>query len=148
MEAKKIVIDSRVLIIAKDVSVLRSLEEEFERSGARVFVATSGRDGLRQLYSGQPDLVVLEMELEDLDGLKLCQRIRQLTDLPIIIFSAAVDEALELRALEMGADDYLTRPFRSDVLLARPRPLCAKRLTTTGCGSGGCLTRMITSLST
>ncbi len=112
-------IDSRVLIIAKDVSVLRSLEEEFERSGARVFVATSGRDGLRQLYSGQPDLVVLEMELEDLDGLKLCQRIRQLTDLPIIIFSAAVDEALELRALEMGADDYLTRPFRSDVLLAR-----------------------------
>jgi DNA-binding response OmpR family regulator len=81
--------------------------------------AETGEQGLRALYEGRPDIVVLDIELPGLDGWQVLERIRQLTDLPVVMLSARADELEKVRALRAGADDYVTKPFGPQELLAR-----------------------------
>ena len=81
--------------------------------------ASTGEEGLRALYAGRPDVVVLDIGLPGLDGWQVLERIRQLTDLPVVMVSAHDDELEKVRALQAGADDFVTKPFGAPELLAR-----------------------------
>ena len=108
-----------MLVIDDDVTIRALLRRIVEMAGATVTDAETGEDGLRALYSGRPDLVVLDIGLPGLDGWQVLERIRQLTDLPVVMVSAHDDELEKVRALQAGADDYVTKPFSAPELLAR-----------------------------
>src|SRR3954451_2345803 len=110
---------AQVLVIEDDETIRAVLRRIVEMAGATVTEATTGEDGLRALYAGRPDVVVLDIGLPGLDGWQVLERIRQLTDLPVVMVSAHDDELEKVRALRAGADDYVTKPFGAPELLAR-----------------------------
>src|SRR3954462_2537376 len=110
---------ARVLVVDDDELIRAVLRRVLETSGATVREAETGEDGLRALYDGRPDVVVLDIGLPGLDGLQVLERIRQLTDVPVVMLSAHDDELEKVRALQAGADDYVTKPFGPQELLAR-----------------------------
>jgi DNA-binding response OmpR family regulator len=110
---------AQVLVIDDDETIRVVLRRIVEMAGATVTEATTGEEGLRALYSGRPDVVVLDIGLPGLDGWQVLERIRQLTDLPVVMVSAHDDELEKVRALQAGADDYVTKPFGAPELLAR-----------------------------
>ncbi|AEJ38666.1 two component transcriptional regulator, winged helix family [Sulfobacillus acidophilus TPY] len=89
--------------------------------GYTVWIAGNGHDALEQVYVREPDAVILDLRLPDIDGFVLCSRLRHLTAVPIIVLTALNQEADLVRALDGGADDYLTKPFSPAELLARVR---------------------------
>jgi DNA-binding response OmpR family regulator len=111
----------RVLIVEDDLELLDLLQLLFARMGAWVYTATDGQAGLQQFHAHQPDLVLLDLMMPDIDGWEVCQKIRDLCKVPIIILTALAQEADIVRGFECGADDYVTKPFDSDILLARVR---------------------------
>lgn len=110
-----------VLIIDDDPELLQLVDLIFSRAGSRVFTAVNGREGLRQFYAHQPDLVILDLMIPDMDGWEICRQIRQLSDVPLIMLTVINREAEIIRGLNYGADDYVTKPFNPEVLLARAR---------------------------
>jgi DNA-binding response OmpR family regulator len=110
---------ARVLVIDDDETIRLILQRVLEAAGAIVTEAETGEDGLRALYAGRPDVVVLDIGLPGIDGWQVLERIRQLTDLPVVMLSAHDDELEKVRALQAGADDYVTKPFGAPELLAR-----------------------------
>src|SRR3954453_6932325 len=110
---------AQVLVIDDDETIRAVLRRIVEMAGADVTEATSGEEGLRALYAGRPDVVVLDIGLPGLDGWQVLDRIRQLTALPVVMVSAHDDELEKVRALRAGADDYVTKPFGAPELLAR-----------------------------
>jgi two-component system KDP operon response regulator KdpE len=110
-----------VLVIEDDVFVRKAIEAVFERAGARVIGAGNGAEGLRRFFNSRPDLVTLDIMMPDMDGWETCRQIRQLADTPIIMLTSLESEDAEVRALEMGAVDFVTKPFSPRVLLARAR---------------------------
>jgi DNA-binding response OmpR family regulator len=110
---------AQVLVIDDDETIRAVLRRIVEMAGADVTEATTGEEGLRALYAGRPDVVVLDIGLPGLDGWQVLERIRQLTDLPVVMLSAHDDELEKVRALQAGADDYVTKPFGAPELLAR-----------------------------
>src|SRR3970282_2551615 len=88
---------------------------------AYVVSATTGEGGLRLVEDENPDLILLDIMLPDTDGFQLCQEIRRFSDMPIIMLTARAGEVDKVRGLEMGADDYVTKPFSHLELLARVR---------------------------
>ena len=113
----------RILLIDDDPYALRLLEYTFSHAGAQVYAATNGQDGLRLLNfcAHRPDLVILDVMMSEMDGWEVSQRIRQLSDVPIIILSASDREEDIVRGLECGAVDYMLKPCNPEVLLARAR---------------------------
>ncbi len=112
---------AKVLVIDDDPSLLRALRVGLRAGGHDVVTATSGGQGLTQTALGTPDVVVLDLGLPDLDGLAVCRRIREWTEVPIIILSASGSEDRKVAALNSGADDYVTKPFGMAELEARIR---------------------------
>lgn len=112
---------STVLVIEDEAQMLKFVRVSLTAQGYRVLEATTGEDGLRQAASYTPDLVVLDLGLPDLDGMEVTRRIREWTAAPIIVVSARGHEEDKVRALDEGADDYLTKPFGTGELLARIR---------------------------
>ena len=119
----------RVLVIDDDEDARAAARGVYERNDAEVFEAASGREGLRALYGARPDLVLLDAALPELDGAGVLDRIREVTDVPVLMLAATDRDLEKVRALRAGADDYLTKPFgldelatRSEVLLARRQP--------------------------
>jgi DNA-binding response OmpR family regulator len=110
---------AHVLVIDDDETIRAVLRRIAEMAGAIVTEASTGEEGLRALYSERPDVVVLDIGLPGLDGWQVLERIRQLTDLPVVMVSAHDDELEKVRALQAGADDYVTKPFGAPELLAR-----------------------------
>jgi DNA-binding response OmpR family regulator len=110
---------AEVLVIDDDETIRALLRRILEMAAASVTEAASGEDGLRALYEGRPDVVILDIGLPGLDGWQVLERIRQLTDLPVVMVSAHDDELEKVRALQAGADDYVTKPFGPPELLAR-----------------------------
>src|SRR4051812_3511915 len=110
---------AQVLVIDDDETIRAVLRRIVEMAGGNVTEATTGEDGLRALYAGRPDVVVLDIGLPGLDGWQVLERIRQLADLPVVMVSAHDDELEKVRALQAGADDYVTKPFGAPELLAR-----------------------------
>src|SRR4051812_14450545 len=110
---------ARVLVIDDDEMIRMVIARLIERAGGEVTEAVGGEEGLRALYAGRPDIVVLDIVMPGLDGWQVLERIRQLTDLPVVMLSAHDDELENVRALQAGAADYVTNPFGAPELFAR-----------------------------
>ncbi|MFZ0343225.1 MAG: response regulator transcription factor [Gaiellaceae bacterium] len=120
--------DSRILVVDDDDDIRGLLRALLERAGHDVTEASDGRAGLRELYAGSPDLVILDVGMPGLDGWATLERIREVSDVPILMLTARDAELERVRGLKGGADDYVVKPFgrqelvaRVDVLLRRPR---------------------------
>ena len=112
---------SRVLVIDDDQALLRALRVGLSARGHEVIVAITGEEGLSKIALNEPDVVLLDLGLPDLDGLEVCHRIRQWSDVPVIVVSAAGQENRKVAALDGGANDYVTKPFGVVELEARIR---------------------------
>src|SRR3954454_6167994 len=110
---------AQVLVIDDDETIRAVLRRIGEMAGAIVTEAETGEEALRALYAGRPDVVVLDIDLPGIDGWNVLERMRQLTDLPVVMLSAHADDLEKVRALQAGADDYVTKPFGPQELLAR-----------------------------
>jgi DNA-binding response OmpR family regulator len=108
-----------VLVVDDDADVRMLVRELLTRAGYRVTEAPDGRAALRALYDERPDLVVLDVSMPELDGWGTLERIRELSDVPVVMLSAFGAELEKVRALRGGADDYVTKPFGRQELLAR-----------------------------
>lgn len=111
----------RILAIDDDDQMLELLKKIFSRTSCEFYAASSGIDGLRQLYAHCPDLVLLDVMMPEMDGWQVCARIRQYSNVPIIFLSALGQNQYISRGLDGGADDYVTKPISVEVLLARVR---------------------------
>jgi two-component system, OmpR family, KDP operon response regulator KdpE len=111
----------KILLIEDDTNLRQALALLFERAGAAVYSAADGRSGLQEFFSRRPDLVVLDIKLPDVSGLEVCRQIRLFSHTPILILTSCAQNEDVVRGLDLGADDYLTKPFDMDVLLARSR---------------------------
>jgi two-component system KDP operon response regulator KdpE len=118
---------ARVLVIDDDPSLLRALRVGLEAEGHEVTTAVNGERGISQTALVAPDIVVLDLGLPDMDGLEVSQRIRQWSDVPIIILSATGTEHRKIEALDGGANDYVTKPFSMGELEARIRAVLRSR---------------------
>jgi DNA-binding response OmpR family regulator len=109
----------KLLIIEDDTDLVRALEVYFSRVGYEVSSAIDGREGLQKLYNERPDIVILDIALPKMDGWEVCSRIRELSDVPLVILTARVQEEERVRGLKLGADDYIVKPFSLKELEAR-----------------------------
>jgi two-component system, OmpR family, KDP operon response regulator KdpE len=111
----------QILVIDDEQQILRALRTILSQQDYRVTGTGTGEQGLAMATALQPDIVILDLGLPDISGVEVCRRLREWTDLPVIILSAHDNEAEKVAALDAGADDYLTKPFGVDELLARVR---------------------------
>lgn len=118
-----------ILVIDDDTGLLRLLQLGLEREGFSVITASGGKEGLRQAYQSRPDLVVLDVMMPDIDGWTTCQRLREMSDTPIIMLTARGGEKDILRGLVLGADDYVAKPCNFDELKARIHALLRRAKT-------------------
>jgi two-component system KDP operon response regulator KdpE len=112
---------ARVLIIDDEVAILKVLGTGLRARGYEVDTATAGAAGLSRAVIANPDVVVLDLGLPDLDGVEVCRRFRTWTEVPIVVLSAHGTEARKVEALDAGADDFVTKPFGMAELEARLR---------------------------
>ncbi len=112
---------SKVLIVEDDESTVELVRLYLRRDGHEVLAATDGREGLRLAREARPDLVILDLMLPGLDGMQICQALREESTVPIVMLTARVEEEDRLAGLDMGADDYITKPFSPRELAARVR---------------------------
>jgi DNA-binding response OmpR family regulator len=112
---------TRVLVVDDDPQILRALRINLTARGYQVLTAPDGAAALLAAANGRPDVVVLDLGLPDLDGIDVIAGIRGWTSMPIIVLSARTDSTDKVAALDQGADDYVTKPFGMDELLARLR---------------------------
>lgn len=112
---------SRILIVEDEAKIARFVTLELEHEGYEVRAEYDGRAGLEACENWQPDLMILDLMLPKLSGIEVCRRIRQNSDVPIIMLTAKDDVSDKVMGLDMGADDYMTKPFAIEELLARIR---------------------------
>ena len=112
---------SRILVIEDERKIARFLQLELEHEGYEVHTAGDGRTGLDLAKSWEPDLLILDLMLPELSGIEVCRRLRHDSDVPIIMLTAKDDVSDKVMGLDMGADDYMTKPFAIEELLARIR---------------------------
>jgi two-component system, OmpR family, KDP operon response regulator KdpE len=112
---------TKVLVVDDDPSLLKVLRIGLTARGDEVLVAHSGTEAINQVALAGPDLVILDLGLPDLDGLEVCRRVRQFSNVPIVVLSAYGDERRKVEALDSGADDFVTKPFGMAELEARLR---------------------------
>jgi two-component system, OmpR family, KDP operon response regulator KdpE len=112
---------ARILLVDDEMSIQRSVVPLLRSRGYEVEGATTGTDALAAAAARPPDLIVLDLGLPDLQGTEVCRRVRETSDVPIIVLSARGAEADKVSALDQGADDYVTKPFGPEELLARIR---------------------------
>jgi len=110
-----------ILVIDDEPQILRAIRTILTEKQFRVTTASRGEEGLTLAATTQPDLIILDLGLPDMDGVQVCMRLREWTQIPIIILSVRDSERDKVAALDMGADDYLTKPFGIEELLARVR---------------------------
>ena len=110
-----------VLIIDDERRIVEGVLKYFEQAGFSVLAAYDGITGLKMAISANPNLIVLDLMLPGLNGIDVCREIRKNSNVPIIMLTARVDEADKLIGLELGADDYITKPFSPRELVARAR---------------------------
>lgn len=120
---------TRVLIIEDEASFVEAIRVSFEREGFIVDSAADGRSGLERFREARPDIVLLDLMLPEIGGLDVLRAIRRESDVPVIVVSAKDAEADVVTALELGADDYVTKPYSIRELLARVRAATRRRTT-------------------
>jgi len=114
---------SRILVVDDDVVTREVLRGVLERAGHEVREAADGRAGLRELYAAAPELVILDVEMPELDGWATLERIRDLSDVPVLMLTARETELERVRGLQGGADDYVVKPFGHQEIVARVQAL-------------------------
>ena len=117
----------QILIIDDDAGLVKLMKLVFEGKGAEVATATGGEEGLRLLWQRRPDLVILDIMMPQMNGWEVCRRIRELSDVPLIFLTALQQEEDIVRGLSLGADDYVGKPMKPAVLLARANALLRRR---------------------
>ncbi len=111
----------RILVIDDEPQITRMLRTSLQVGGYAVETAANGREGFQKFEISQPDLVITDLAMPEMDGLELTRAIRRVADTPVIVLSVRGGEAMKVTALDDGADDYLTKPFSMPELLARVR---------------------------
>jgi len=109
----------RILVVDDDTAILRLLSTNLKARGYEVITATDGEEALDAVQKDYIDLIILDIMMPKVDGVQVCRHIREWSDIPIIILSARGDENDKVKCLELGADDYLTKPFGIAELMAR-----------------------------
>src|SRR5438874_6446425 len=113
----------KILIVDDEPKIVQLTRDYFEHAGFAVTSALTGKAALAAAHSEKPDLIVLDLGLPEVDGLDVTRALRRESDVPIIMLTARAEEADKLIGLELGADDYLTKPFSPRELVARARAL-------------------------
>jgi DNA-binding response OmpR family regulator len=113
--------DKKVLVVDDDVKTVELVKLYLDRDGYQVLTAYNGVEALRVAREGYPDLIVLDLMLPDIDGLEICRTLRRESDIPIIMLTARTTDRDKLAGLDLGADDYVTKPFSPKELAARVR---------------------------
>src|SRR6185295_18214580 len=111
----------RILVVDDEPQLTRVLRTGLKSRGYEVRVAEDGEMGFSTFNDWQPDLVITDLAMPNMDGLELCRKLRKSSQVPIIILSAKGEERTKVEALDIGADDFVTKPFGIDELLARVR---------------------------
>jgi two-component system KDP operon response regulator KdpE len=114
---------ARILVVDDEPQIRRSLQVNLERAGYAVDAVASGEHALESFQNRRPDVIILDLLMPGLGGAEVVHRIRQVSPVPIIVLSAVGEESWKVKALELGADDYMTKPFGMDELSARIRSL-------------------------
>jgi DNA-binding response OmpR family regulator len=114
---------SRVLVVDDEPDIRKLVGELLRRAGHDVVEAENGRAGLRAFHASPPDLVLLDVSMPELDGWQTLERIRDLSDVPVLMLTARGDELERVRGLQAGADDYVVKPFGRQELMARVQAL-------------------------
>jgi two-component system KDP operon response regulator KdpE len=123
-----------ILVVDDEREILRALQRSLTANGYRVLAASSGEEALETLYAQRPDLVVLDLLLPGKNGLEICRQIRESSAIPIIVLSVKDTERDKVQALDLGADDYVAKPFNMNEVLARIR-VALRRLAHTAPGT-------------
>lgn len=111
----------KVLVVDDEAQIIRVLRHILNAHGYAVRAAEDGDAALEAFHEWQPDLILTDLQMPNMDGLELCRRIRKCGDVPIVVLSVRDDEKTIVKALDSGADDYVTKPFGTNELLARLR---------------------------
>ena len=114
---------TKILIIDDEVNIIELTKLYLEREGYQVEAASKGQDGLTMLATGNPDLIILDIMLPDIDGFEVCRQIRAKSKVPILMLSARREDVDKIIGLELGADDYLAKPFNPHELVARVKAI-------------------------
>jgi DNA-binding response OmpR family regulator len=128
-----------ILVVEDEENLLEALKYNLEKEGYSVLTAEDGEKGLQTARQANPDLIILDIMLPKLDGLEVCRILRRETAAPILILTAKAEEVDRVVGLEMGADDYVTKPFSMRELLARVKALLrrSRPMPETSSGAGG-----------
>lgn len=110
-----------ILIVDDDVAIVKFLRANLQANQYKTLVASNGKEAIDAMERELPDLVLLDIMMPEVDGFEVCQRIREWSQVPIIMLTARGDERDKVRCLDMGADDYISKPFSVDELVARVR---------------------------
>lgn len=113
----------KILVVDDEAQITRVLLRGLESAGYQVRIANDGRTALDSFRSWLPDLVITDLSMPGFDGLELCSRIRQLSEVPLLVLSVKEDEPTKVKAFDLGADDYVSKPFGMAELTARVRAL-------------------------
>jgi len=112
---------TRILVVDDELSIIKFLRATLKAESYEVLTAMDGAEALQNIEMELPDLVILDIMMPKIDGFEVCHRLREWSQIPIIMLSARGDEGDKVKCLELGADDYITKPFGVDELLARVR---------------------------
>jgi two-component system KDP operon response regulator KdpE len=134
---------TKVLVVDDDPSLVKALRIGLTARGDDVVTAHTGTDAIAQVALINPDLVILDLGLPDLDGLEVCRRIRAFSDVPVVVLSAYGDERRKVEALDGGADDFITKPFGMAELEARLRVAMRHAAARAGNGSASSSTMTV-----
>jgi DNA-binding response OmpR family regulator len=115
--------ECRILVVDDDDDIRGLVRKLLERAGTEVRETPNGREGLREFHAWRPDLVVLDVSMPELDGWSVLERIRDMSDVPVLMLTARADELERVRGLQAGADDYVVKPFGKQELVARVQAL-------------------------
>src|SRR6266566_2872159 len=118
---------SRVLVVDDEPQITRLLRTVLSSQGYQVRTAAEGEAALSNFTEWRPELVITDLYMPHMDGVELCRRIREVSNVPIIVLSVRGEERSKVEALDSGADDYVTKPFGIDELLARVRAALRRR---------------------
>lgn len=121
---------TRILVVDDEVLYQHLLKVNLEKEGYEIITANNGEEALDQVANRHPDLVILDVMMPKLDGISTCERIRQFSNIPIIILTARGEEQDRVRGLDVGADDYVVKPFSATELVARVRAVLRRAQTT------------------
>ena len=113
----------KILIIEDEIDLIKVLKDTFEKDNFQVFCAEDGEEGIEKFYEKNPDLILLDINMPKKNGWEVCKEVREQSNIPIVMMTARDSEIDELKGLNIGADDYITKPFSLKVLVVKVKKI-------------------------